>query len=107
AGDELEAIPGLEEEFTELCQGPQGRNNERKLIKLTAQIDSPTVFMRLLGFPDITLQASSISETAVLDVVLIVDVSESMLLDTEYRTWAEEGYKEVYLPPDVGWDNFH
>lgn len=106
AGDELEAIPGLEEEFTELCQGPQGRNNERKLIKLTAQIDSPTVFMRLLGFPDITLQASSISETAVLDVVLIVDVSESMLLETEYSTWAEEGYKEVYLPPDVGWSNY-
>lgn len=104
---QLEPIPGLEEQFSELCQGTTGRNNERKLIKVTAQIDSPTVFLRLLGFPDITLEASSISETAVLDVVLIMDVSESMLNQTTYETWADAGYNYVYLPPDIGYSSYY
>ncbi|MBZ0300119.1 MAG: hypothetical protein K8J31_10275, partial [Anaerolineae bacterium] len=81
-GDLVPVDASMQDEFDELCVGPQGRNNERKLIKVTAQIESPTVFLRLLGFPEITLQASSISETAVLDVVLIMDVSESMLNQT-------------------------
>jgi hypothetical protein len=105
--DALTAIPGLEDDFNELCVGPQGRNAERKLIKVTAQIESPTVFLRLLGFPQITLEASSISETAVLDVVLIMDVSESMLLETTYETWAAEGYTNIYVPPEVFWWNYH
>ena len=103
---QLEAIPGLEAQFAELCQGTSGRNNERKLIQVTAQIDSPTVFLRLLGFPQITLEATSVSETAVLDVVLIMDVSESMLNLTTYETWADAGYNYVYMPPDVGWDSY-
>lgn len=91
-------IEGLEEDFDELCAN---NNNQRKLIRVTAQSSSPTVFMRLLGWPDITLQATAISETAVLDVVLILDVSESMLNQTTYETWALDGYDKIYLPPQV------
>src|SRR5690606_7797208 len=89
------------------CVGPQGRNSDRKLIKVTAQIESPTIFLRLLGFPDIILEASSISETAVLDVVMILDVSESMLAETTPYTWAEQGYSTLYIPPDIGWYNYN
>ncbi len=96
----------LQDDFEELCIGPQGRNAERKLIKVTAQIQSPTVFLRLLGFPDITLEANSISETAVLDVVLIMDVSESMLNQTTPDTWAAEGYTEIYVPPDIWYSKY-
>ena len=103
----LQAIAGLEEEFTELCEGPNGDFFERKLIKVTAQIESPTVFMRLFGFPEIVLEASALSETAVLDVVVIMDVSESMLNQTTYLTWAQQGYTHVYVPPDMGWQNYY
>ncbi len=103
----LQAITGLEDVFDELCVGPNGDFFERKLIKVTAQIQSPTVFMRLFGFPDVTLEASALSETAVLDVVVIMDVSESMLNQTTFETWAAEGYNKVYIPPDMGWHNYN
>ncbi|TVR21917.1 MAG: hypothetical protein EA396_07210 [Anaerolineaceae bacterium] len=73
----------------------------RKLVRVTAQIDSPTVFLRLLGWEDITLQASATSETAVLDVVLVMDVSESMLFETNYQDWAEVNLGMGYVPPYI------
>lgn len=80
--------------YEELC-----KDNEVKLVRVSAQIDSPTVFLRLLGFPTITLTESSISQTAVLDVVLILDVSESMSYGTTYEDWEEQGYYYRYIPP--------
>src|SRR5689334_21095390 len=59
----------------------------RKLVRVTAQIQSPTVFLRLLGWGTVTVEATAISETAVLDVVMIFDVSESMLNQTTYDNW--------------------
>ncbi len=59
----------------------------RKLVRVTAQLDSPTVFLRLIGWGTVTLEASSISETAVLDVVMIFDAAESMLKQTTYNDW--------------------
>ena len=38
--DALEPIPGLEDSFAELCQGPSGRNNERKLIQVKAEFQT-------------------------------------------------------------------
>ncbi|PJF40467.1 MAG: hypothetical protein CUN54_05160 [Phototrophicales bacterium] len=80
----------------ELCTADQ-----RKLIRVTAQVESPTIFMRLLGFPSLTLEASAISETAALDVVLIFDVSESMLNETTYEDWANAGFNAVYVPKRI------
>lgn len=86
-------------DFTdELCEG---NNRFRKLVRVTAQIDSPTVFLRLIGWNDFTLQASAIAETAVLDVVMLLDVSESMLNQTTYDEWADIGRGIVYVPPRV------
>jgi Flp pilus assembly protein TadG len=73
--------------------------DERKLVRVTAQIDSPTTFFSLFGFQTIRLQASSTSETAVLDLVFIMDVSESMLNETTPRTWGAAGYNIGYIPP--------
>ncbi|NWG16351.1 MAG: hypothetical protein HXY41_06920 [Chloroflexi bacterium] len=67
----------------ELCT-----EDQRKLVRVTAQLESPTVFLRLLGWGSVRLEASAISETAVLDVVLIMDVSESMLSETSHEDWA-------------------
>lgn len=65
---------------TELCDW----RAPRKLVRVTAQIESETTFLSLLGFTDITLEATSVSETAVLDVVLVMDTSASMALSTQY-----------------------
>jgi hypothetical protein len=82
------------EEDTEICTGDQ-----RKLVRVTARVESPTFFLKLLGIGSIPLQASAISETAVLDVVIIMDVSESMLNETTYESWAEVGLGRAYVPP--------
>lgn len=82
----------------ELCTDEQ-----RKLVRVTAQISSPTIFLRLMGWNDILLEASAISETAVLDVVIVMDVSESMVEDTTYDQWDAIGMGYVYAPPTV-WD---
>ncbi|MBN8618549.1 MAG: hypothetical protein J0L63_06570 [Anaerolineae bacterium] len=71
----------------------------RKLVRVTAQIGSPTIFLRLIGWGSITLEATSISETAVLDIVMIFDGSESMLNQTTYDEWDAIGKGMRYLPP--------
>lgn len=82
--------------YRELCT-----DDELKLVRVTAQIDAPTVFLRLLGYPTVTLTESAISQTAVIDVVMIFDVSESMLNETAYEDWdtltPPRGVR--YIPP--------
>ncbi len=75
------------------------QNRFRKLVRVGATVMSPTVFLQLIGIQDFELSAVSTSETAVLDVVMVMDVSESMLLDTTYKDWAEINYGRVYVPP--------
>ncbi len=64
---------------TELCNWEA----PRKLVRVTAQIESETFFLRLLGINNLTLESSSVSETAVLDVALVLDTSESMAAATD------------------------
>ncbi|NLX11020.1 MAG: hypothetical protein GXY36_15335 [Chloroflexi bacterium] len=64
---------------TELCNW----DDPRKLVRVSAQVNSPTTFLALLGFEEITLETSSVSETAVLDVALVIDTSESMSVETK------------------------
>lgn len=68
--------------YRELCT-----EDELKVVRVTAQIEAPTIFMRLLGYDTITLTESALSQTAVIDVVLVFDVSESMLNETTYDDW--------------------
>lgn len=79
----------------ELC--PAGFNS--KFVRVTAQIESQTVFLRLLGWQNFTLQAVAVSETAQIDVVVIFDVSESMLRFTTVEDWAQIGQGVIYRPP--------
>lgn len=90
----LDSGGAVQSEDPELCTADQ-----RKLVRVTAEIDSPTVFLRLIGFGNITLRSSSVSETATLDVVLIMDVSESMLNETTYDDWADVNQGIAYVPP--------
>jgi hypothetical protein len=92
-----ELAPFLPADWTddsEICTADQ-----RKLVRVTAQIESPTVFLRLFGWQDILLEASAVSETAVLDVVVVMDVSESMMFDTTIQDWEQVHMAVAYLPP--------
>lgn len=80
-----------------------------KMVRVEAVGESPTVFMRLLGIQSFPLPVSAVSETAALDVVIVMDVSESMLRYTTIEEWAryaEYGYGPsglgvIYRPPRV------
>jgi hypothetical protein len=93
--DRRNAAANLEDirRYEQLCT-----RDELKLVRVTAQIDSPTVFLSLLGYPSITLTESAISQTAVVDAVLIFDVSESMLSNTGYDDWETLGLGRRYVP---------
>lgn len=64
---------------SELC-----RPDPQKLVRVTAQMRSPTTFLSLIWGPEIILEASSVSQTAVLDVALVIDTSLSMVSETYY-----------------------
>ncbi|MBI5958498.1 MAG: hypothetical protein HY866_07185 [Chloroflexi bacterium] len=64
---------------TELCDW----DDPHKLVRVSAQIESPTTFLSLIGIGNITLSTTSVSETAVLDVALVIDTSESMAKETQ------------------------
>jgi hypothetical protein len=85
--------------YLELCT-----QDELKLVRVTAQVQSSTVFLRLFGIPSLLLTESAISQTAVLDVVLIMDVSESMLQETTYQDYADAGYGRAYIPVTLPFD---
>lgn len=91
-----EVVPPDWTDDPEICTAEQ-----RKLVRVTAQIYSPTVFLRLFGWQDILLEASAVSETAVLDVVIVMDVSESMLFDTTIQDWEAVHMAVAYLPPRI------
>jgi hypothetical protein len=63
---------------TELCDW----DDPRKLVRVSAQIKSPTTFLSLIGIKSITLESTSVSETAVIDIALVIDTSESMSKET-------------------------
>lgn len=64
---------------TELCNW----DDPHKLVRVSAQVKSETTFLSLVGVEDITLEATSVSETALLDIALVIDTSESMSQDTQ------------------------
>jgi Flp pilus assembly protein TadG len=60
----------------QLCTTPR-----RKLVKVEGTLAVPTIFLQLVGVNTITISATSIGEAASLDVVLAIDISESMAWD--------------------------
>lgn len=80
---------------TELCDW----DDPRKYVRVSAQVISPTTFLSLIGIGHITLEATSVSETAVLDVALVIDTSESMAKDTTADDYALAG---LTLPGSPG-----
>lgn len=66
--------------FYNICPdtSPPANESPRKLIYVGANLQAPLYFLHLLGFESINLTTNSISEAAPIDLVIVLDVSESM-----------------------------
>jgi hypothetical protein len=62
-----------------LCPGSQNR----KLVHVVASSTVQMNFISVLGFDTITINAEAVSEAASLDVLLVLDTSESMTYDVD------------------------
>jgi hypothetical protein len=77
----------------------------RKYVRVVATMPVDFSFLPIIGFGSIDIQANAISEAASVDVVLVIDTSESMAYDAECPdplgedddAWAEEN-----LPGGLG-----
>lgn len=73
----------VEPEFYARCPNTEsGLVAPRKLIWVEATQIAPMYFMTVLGFNDIPLRAHTITEAAPVDLVVVIDISESMGADT-------------------------
>jgi len=61
----------------ELCTTPR-----RKLVRVEAEVTVPMTFLRVVGWGSARLSGSATGEAASVDLVLIIDNSESMAYDT-------------------------
>jgi hypothetical protein len=59
-----------------LCFTPR-----RKLVRVTGQLNVPMSFLHLIGVSVVPISANAIGEAASMDVVLVIDISESMAND--------------------------
>ncbi|HEX7557056.1 MAG TPA: vWA domain-containing protein, partial [Leptolinea sp.] len=80
---------GAPAEFVAQCPG--AGEPGRKLIWIDATLKAPLYFLSLLGFHDVPLRAHAISEAAPIDLVIVIDSSESMADQTP-------GYSTPYDP---------
>jgi len=67
-------------EFYRRCPAPG--EPPRKMVWVQARLATPFYFLSLLGFSSFDLQSSAIAEAAPVDVVILLDVSESMGVST-------------------------
>jgi hypothetical protein len=72
-----------EPEFYARCPNTEsGLVAPRKLIWVQATQVAPLYFMSVIGFNDVPLRAHTITEAAPVDLVIVIDISESMGADT-------------------------
>ncbi len=67
-------------QFYERC--PNAEQSPRKLVWVQATQKAPFYFLSLLGFHSVNLSTNAIAEAAPIDLILVIDVSESMSAKT-------------------------
>ena len=67
----------LDDQDPQLCPQPI----RKKLVRINVDANIELAFMRVVGINNISLSAMSIAEAASIDVVLVIDISESMAWD--------------------------
>jgi hypothetical protein len=69
-------------QFYARCPNTSAGEAPRKLVWMSATQNTQLYFMRLIGFNQIPLSTNAISEAAPIDLVIVIDLSESMGKDT-------------------------
>jgi len=99
--------------FYARCPDTTAGDSPRKLVWVEADLRAPLYFLGLLGFQTVTLHTNSISEAAPVDVVIVIDISESMAsdtLDTLCKDFRDNGidcpYVDNYDPDGVNPPNY-
>jgi hypothetical protein len=64
--------------FYALCPSWENGDAAKKLVWVQATQKAPLYFLSLMGFGNVSLQTHTVSEAAPLDLVIVLDVSESM-----------------------------
>lgn len=87
---------GIPAAFASICPG--AGEVKRKLVWIQATQNSPVYFLQLFGVTDIPITTHSIGEAASLDVVIVIDTSESMASETD-----------IVAPfsPTPGWEDYN
>lgn len=67
---------GLPADFAAMCPAPS--EDQRKLAYVEATQNSPVYFLQLFGINTIPITTHSVGEAASIDLVLVIDTSESM-----------------------------
>jgi hypothetical protein len=90
----------------DLC--PQAGQMQRKLVRVVAAGRVPLAFLPVIGINSIPIGANAISETASVDVVLVIDRSESMTYNAAPDTAARDPSKcnidNTPPPATLNWD---
>lgn len=73
---------GLPPLFAARCPDTASGEDARKLVWVEVEQKVPLYFLSLLGFQNLTVTTNTISEAAPLDVVIVLDTSESMAFET-------------------------
>ncbi len=71
---------GIPADFAAICPAPG--EIKRKLAWIQATQNSPVYFLHLFGIGNIPITTHSVGEAASLDVVVVIDISESMASET-------------------------
>jgi len=69
-------------DFYQRCPNTSAGEAPRKLVWISATQRTQLYFLRLAGFTEIPLTTTAISEAAPIDLVIVIDLSESMGKDT-------------------------
>jgi hypothetical protein len=86
----------------EIC--PPAGQPLRKMVRVTAQAQVPMSFLSVIGFRNLTISTTAVSEAASMDVVLVIDTSESMAFDAPVGNPLRDPHYCNSIPPTGGND---
>ncbi len=69
-------------DFANMCPPDDPLILKRKLVWVDATLKAPLYFLQLLGFDSVPLQSHTVAEAAPIDLVIVLDTSESMASET-------------------------
>ena len=81
---DLPSLPDLDPSFHDptLCKESNQWDYDRKLVRVKAELPVDLAFLPVIGIRTVTIRAEAASEAASVDLILVLDTSESMAVDS-------------------------